>query len=410
MEKKVFLCRCLWRFSLARGLLPFLLIAAFSLIVFPHAWAASQVFSARNNYATSPTQGPVGTVITVTGTNLTYPDGTQIDVGYTTNFSSCILTAESQGGSVSRRSFSGWLRWPDTTGTGNFGVCVRVDGSNSFQVSDFRVLASTPPQVMVTPTIPDAGKQATVTGANFLPGGVTVNLVWEAANGGQTVSLGSVTSDDTGAFTQTFTVPSNSSTGSYSVIATSGSSQPPTLSASTSFQVNGITITPVSTPGTATSSTATASASASSPTATAISKSIINSTGTGSNSSGGANNQWTLLMPIILGGLLLIVVTLVAGVLVVHKQRSLALTATSNVGVATSLPGSEQMFEPGAVVYNPPTPPPPQIDRSYRPVPTRPEQAVSAIPFDADLAEAMRQAQVSMYFNSFNPRRAGVED
>lgn len=404
IEKRILLGQYLWRCSFAAGLLLFLLIGlcqpgsaspprAFAAMALPH----------QHGFAISPTSGPVGTVIVVTGSSLTYPDGTQVSMGYTTNFSTCLVVSNSQGAPIKNHAFSGWMSWPASTGAGNFGVCVVVSNFSSFLVANFAVLSASPPQVTMTPTVPAASHEATVTGANFLPGGATVNLVWQSASTGQTLSLGTATSDNTGAFTQTFVVPANTSTGSYSVTATDGTSQPPTLSASTTFQVTGVTIVPVGTPAARTSPTAGPTQVITSPTAVTIGTSTAQ-TGTGSGVTNPINTDGSpgLLIPIILVGLLLIVLALIGAVLLVHRQRAPAEVAAIQVRVAPEIAGPDRrafIQGPGPVreIMSPQAQPRVPYQLSPGASPPRPPQSASLLPFDADLAEAMRHAQVSLF-------------
>jgi hypothetical protein len=92
-----------------------------------------------------------------------------------------------------------------------------VVGSFTFQMGSYQVLSDAVPRVSVAPGTPQAGKQATATGANFLPGGTDVSLIWRAVKGGQSIFLGTAVSNNDGTFTQTFTVPSRTSTGSYTL-------------------------------------------------------------------------------------------------------------------------------------------------------------------------------------------------
>lgn len=410
LGKRFFFDKRFRRFAFATGLLLSLAVALFwpGFFPFPHASAASHVSFART-VTMSPSSGPVGTVIAVSVSGVTYPDGTKVDLGYTTNFSTCFVAPEEQTSAVSGQAFSGWMRWPASTGTGNFGACVVVTSFNSFLLGMFNVLSASAPQVTVNPSAPDAAHQVTVTGANFLPGGVKVNLVWQSANAGQTLALGSATSDNTGAFTQTFMVPANSSTGSYSISATFGTNQPPTLSAEVTFHVTGITIAPVSTPGAVASPTAAPTTAATSPTAVAISTPAASSAGGGSTSNPAmGGNTSTLLLLLILAGLLLILVALVAGVLIVRRQRNVVPGVESLETAEFKALGSGQAFlqVPEYATANMPPlplppPGPPRFERMLQPPVTAPVPRVEGpsgtLPFDADLAEAMRLAQVSLF-------------
>jgi hypothetical protein len=338
----------------------------------------------------SPSQGPVGAVVVVTGSGVNYPNGTQIDLGYSTDFSTCNAAADTQPGIVRNHAFSGWFRWPAGTGSGKtYEVCAAVHGSNNpFFAGMYQVLAATPPQISLAPATPGAGKQATLTGANFLPAGTTVRLVWPAANGLPGVLLGTIASDANGAFSQTITVPPHAITGTYSVEAVAGSGQPPTMSASTTFHVNGIVIVAMPTPTLSLHPT---------PAPVATSAALAHRPGVSQAASGriGGAGSSALLLAVALVGLVVVVAALIAGIVVVRKQRALA-APTSGVSLrAGSASASDAFtFAPTA---------PHLSSGSGRS--TRPQRAVSPgiqreqepIPFDPGLLEAMRQAQVSLF-------------
>ncbi len=403
-EKSTALSSRVGRGSVATALLIALLAAVF-------AWGArapvrsfaSTHVEAENTFTSSPLIGPVGAVITVSGSNLSYPDGTPIQIGYITYqpvmVPVCTPVTNGQSSPVQNQAFSGWFRWPTSTGTGTFQVCVLVNGSSTpIDANGYSVISASPPQVTVAPTIPSVGKQATVSGANFLPGGSSVKLFWRSANGGSPLALGTVTSDATGAFTQTFTVPDKLSTGSYSVTASSGSGQPAVLGASTTFHVNGITIAAVPTPTAQASPTPTVSPTVSA-TATATAQASPTPVGqvqvtTPQQNSSGISNSSGLILPLVLGGLLLVIAALVAGILFVRRQRELAAAAaTSGGGPAPPgmfMMGAGAAYAPDAIAGKT-TLKRPSLPNGSAPRDTGP------IPFDPGLAEAMRQAQVSIF-------------
>jgi len=360
-------------------------------------FALSPLFA--RTVTSSPSQGPVGAVIVVTGAGMIYPNGTQIDLGYSTDFANCTAATDTQPGVVRNRAFSGWFRWPASTGSGKtFEVCAAVHGSNNpFFVGTYQVLSPTPPQISIAPTVPGAGKQATVSGASFLPAGTSVRLVWPAANGLPAVLLGVATSDAGGAFSQIIAVPSHAITGTYSIEALAGVGQPPTMSALTTFHVEGIVIVAVPTPTVSLSPTA---AAASSPAVRANSGLASQTPGgdQAADSGNSASGKTKLLLSVALVGLVVVVAALIAGIVVVRKQRALALAAsgTSLWSGAASLPTGE--FAPALSQTGP------QLPFGLSRI-TRPQRAVSPvvqkewepIPFDPGLMEAMRQAQVSLF-------------
>jgi hypothetical protein len=405
-QKRTFLSNCCQQIFIAAGLCLFLVLPL-SLLSAALSSPAYAAVTAANGFSTSPAQGPVGTVITVTGSNIS--NGMQIQLGYTPDFRSCLVVSDSQVSAIANRTFTGSFRWPVNTGTGNFGVCIVEGGRQSFVIGSFQVLSTSPPQVSISPATPDAGRQAVVTGTNFLPAGTNVNLIWQSTDGSQRLVLGSISSDSNGAFSQTLTVPSHSSSGSYTLTASSSGGQPPALSASTTFHVNGITIAPVATPAKSASPTP---VPAEAPTATSVSGAVQTtqpaseaSTGKGTDLATGSDSR--LLLPIALVGLLLIVLALLAGVLVVRRQRSRFATIRSNganLGWSSSLKRDSATLPAARPVYS--------MDRrplviknqnmealpvQSRPVSTPVVPDSTSIPFDPTLAEAMREAQVSLF-------------
>src|ERR1700694_159151 len=107
-----------------------LCFAALSFIAFhstPHAYAASaslQIIS--GSASSSPSTGPAGTTITVTGSGWNAEsNGTSVVFGYQV-YSNCSIVADSQSGSISSGSFSGWFRWPSGTAQNTFQVCAMI--------------------------------------------------------------------------------------------------------------------------------------------------------------------------------------------------------------------------------------------------------------------------------------------
>jgi hypothetical protein len=119
----------------------------------------------------------------------------------------------------------------------------------------------------------------------------------------------------------------------------------------------------------------------------------------------------SVLLPVVSGGVLLIIAALIAGFFVVRKQRGLAAQAAANAGNnSSSWPDMQSMgmnvggpFASGQGYRTGALPAPGMVNHSPGPgwsgVPdTGPTQnQPTAIPFDPALAEAMRQAQVSLF-------------
>lgn len=419
---KKFYHRRIWRcVFLACLLTPLLAVAA--LISPDHAFALQHTPS-KNVFAVSPTQGPVGAVIRVNGSGVFFSDGTQINLGYTSDYHTCNIVSGGQAGVARGGAFSGWFRWPAGTGTGTFGVC-GTTGSFTFQIGSYQVLSASAPRVSVAPTIPQAGKQATVSGANFLPGGSSVSLVWRSSSGAQSVSLGTVVSNSAGAFSQTFTVPARASTGSYTVTGIVGSGSPPVMNAFTTFHVEGVTLVAVPTP-TITTDPTVVSTTAASP--TVIKTTTPHYTAPVQPTASDFASRMSLLLPLAFGGIGLIVLALLVGVVVVRRQRTLAAAPDPNSGpllwpeAADTLPGGVNNGPgaftpwPGAMYPggNSPSGTPGMeyapFASSPPPVPPVARSRITApIPFDPGLLEAMREAQVSLFATPRPPVSEEIE-
>jgi hypothetical protein len=201
----------------------------------------------KGSVVSSPSSGPVGAIIAISGSGWSDPDGEQVSFGYMIA-SYCSIVPDSQAGTFDGGSFSGWLRWPGGTPLGIYPVCATF-GSTTAQANTYTVLSESAPQVSISPSILTAGTQATVTGSNFYPAGTNVQLSWETVNGSVSFGLSPAISNSTGSFSKIFVVPTTSlASGSYRIVAVVGGSQPPTLSSSTTFTYHVLTPTLSPTP------------------------------------------------------------------------------------------------------------------------------------------------------------------
>ena len=137
--------------------------------------------------ASSPSSGPVGAIITVSGSGWSSEEGTQISFGCMTG-SKCSSRADALVGTIQGGSFSGWFSWPQGTPMGTY-----------------TVLSESGPQISNSPTVHTAGKQATIRGSNYLPAGTAVQLSWQTVNGNTDFSIAPTTSDSHGSISTTFT-------------------------------------------------------------------------------------------------------------------------------------------------------------------------------------------------------------
>jgi len=418
--KGIFLHRqfwlCVFFVSLFAVLLAPLFLASFTPVF------AAPLSPAKNTFAASPTQGPVGAVIVVSGNEVFFSDGTRVDLGYTVDDKTCTIVGGGRTGVVQDGSFRGWFRWPAGTGTGSFGVCATANAF-TFKVGSYQVLSASVPRISMTRPSLQAGKQATVSGAHFLPGGTRVNLIWRSTLGGQSIVLATAISSGSGAFSRSFIVPARSSTGSYVLSAIVGSGSPPTLSASTTSHVDGITIVAAPTPDAHISPTATAAGRI---VATATPRVVTKQS---ANASDETANKMGLFVSFALGGGFLIVLALGTGVLFIRRQRRRADVndptsgpllwpeATSMIsggisggpisGPGAFTPWSGTMYPGGYSPFGSP-------GMEYMPVQrvTAPHAALNktiTIPFDPGLAEAMREAQVSLFVTPRPPVHEEIE-
>lgn len=413
-----FLYKHFWRGVLCAGLFaPLLALLLLAIPTFAAPAFAAQLVPAANAFSVSPTSGPVGAVITVSGSGVFFSDGTQIKLGYTLNNRTCNLVA-GQLGIVNNGAFRGWFRWPASTGTGTFGVCASAN-TFTFQVGNYQVLSASAPRIVVAPTTPRAGRQATVSGAHFLPGGTGVSLIWRSVNGGQSISLGAASSSASGAFTYAFTVPARASTGSYILTALVGNGTPATLSATTTFHVEGITIAAVPTPTVYPSPTAVPTTAPTAPVTVPSHTASVPAQG------GEQANQTGLFVSIALGGAVLIVLALGVGILLVRRQRA-AMPADPTSGPLL-WPEAATMFSPGidtgagaytpwpGVMYPGSNSPSGNPGMEYSPLPGPPPPSSPArpraitVPFDPGLVEAMREAQVSLFATPRPPANEEIE-
>ncbi len=254
--------------------------------------------------SSSPSSGPVGTTVSVSGSGWSQADGTPVSFGYMLK-SSCTIVSDAQNGSFSAGAFNGWLRWPSSTLLETYTVCAIFSGSDQvFIAGYFKVLSTTPPQASIAPGALHEKQKATITATNFLPSGTSVSFYWATTGGKIVRTIGGATSNGSGTALFTFPVPITTlASGQYLVEAVGGGGQPPALSSSTNFTYTAPVVQPSPTPSPKSSpppsptqnptQTATATVIAS---ATAGSSPTAGSTPTGTprQSSGGAGVTPTL--------------------------------------------------------------------------------------------------------------------
>ncbi len=201
----------------------------------------------KGTVGSSPSSGPVGATIAISGSGWPDPDGEQVSFGYMIA-SYCSLVSDFQASTFHSGSFSGWLRWPNGTPLATYTVCATF-GSTTALANNYTVLSEFAPQISISPSILTTGKQATIAGSNFFPAGITVQLFWETVNSSVVLGITPAISNSTGFISRTFLVPATAfASGSYKIVAIVGGGQQPTLSSSAAFTYNAPTPTPIPSP------------------------------------------------------------------------------------------------------------------------------------------------------------------
>jgi hypothetical protein len=197
--------------------------------------------------SSSPSSGPSGAIISISGSDWPDPDGEQVNFGYLIA-SDCSIVPDYQSSTLQNGSFSGWLRWPNGTPLGVYSICATF-GSTTAIANTYTVLSQSSPQIVISPSRLTAGQQATITGANFFPAGITVQLFWKTTDGRIILTLTPAISNSNGLISRTFIVPTTTfASGTYKIVASVGGGQQPTLSSSATFSYYPPTPTPIPSP------------------------------------------------------------------------------------------------------------------------------------------------------------------
>lgn len=201
--------------------------------------------------SSSPSSGPTGTTISVSGSGWSQPDGTPVSFGYSDQASNCKTVthvADSLSGSFNAGSFSGWLRWPLGTALGTYTVCATFS-STTYNAGYFTVLSTSSPQVSISPSALKENQKVTITASNYLPSGTAVTFYWATTSHTIVRTINSATSNSAGSAQISYTVPVTSLvSGQYLVEAVGGSGQQAPLFSSASFTYSRPTPTPSPTP------------------------------------------------------------------------------------------------------------------------------------------------------------------
>src|SRR2546427_2189696 len=164
----------------------------------------------------SPTSGPAGTILTVTGKN--FASNSAVTILYDNN---TITTEPTTITTDSTGSFTGSITVPTSSGAGTHTVKA-TDASNHPASAQFTVATIPVATISLNPSSGPVGTTVNISGSNFAANsGITISY----DNAGITTTPTTITSTSTGSFTGSITVPS-SIAGPHTVKATDASNHP----------------------------------------------------------------------------------------------------------------------------------------------------------------------------------------
>ena len=196
--------------------------------------------------SSSPSSGPVGATISISGSGWPESDGEQVSLGYMIA-SYCSIVPNAQTSTFKSGSFSGWLRLPNGTPLGSYSICATFGSTTAVAKTSYTVLTESSPQISISLSIQTGVQQATITGSNYFPTGTTVNLFWETTNGNGIFTITPAVSNSNGLISRTFLIPDTVASGYYKIVANVGGQQP-ALSSFVTFTYNALTPTPTPSP------------------------------------------------------------------------------------------------------------------------------------------------------------------
>lgn len=189
----------------------------------------------------SPSSGPVGTHVSVTGSH--FKAGDKIVVGFSSgDCKSGVTTIAGAEGTVDGDgTFIIPFVWPNTP-EGKYVVCAidQTNGNTYKSANPFQVLSTNSPAITINGPV-QAGQPVQVSGKNFLPGGGTVEVLYgpDGSNGCAN-SQGTADVGSDGSFAFTFNAPFTSSNETIVVTAVEPQStcgESPVLQASANVQI-----------------------------------------------------------------------------------------------------------------------------------------------------------------------------
>src|SRR5690349_21350805 len=155
------------------------IVAALTILLAQTAFATGPSPSA--SLAVTPASGPAGTRVTVTGAHFT--PNTPVTVGYSkTDCKAGVIAIDGTDQTTAADgSVTVTVTWPSTE-NGKYIICVTEKGTGKVHQSDtqFEALSASAASINITQSVRSAGK-VTVTGANYLPGGSSFEVLYGAA-------------------------------------------------------------------------------------------------------------------------------------------------------------------------------------------------------------------------------------
>lgn len=157
----------------------------------------------------TPSSGPVGAHVTASGSNFGSDD--KITIGYSKgNCGADVVTITGASGTArGDGKVTIVFTWPSDTPAGKYTVCAidNTTGKTYPAPAPFEVLSANPPTITINGSV-RSGEKVQVTGANFLPGGGTVDISYgPAGSSGCATPAGSATVGVDGSFTSSFDAP-----------------------------------------------------------------------------------------------------------------------------------------------------------------------------------------------------------
>lgn len=243
-----------------RALAALLPLAALVALVVGQAVAFASGPGPQASLTLTPTSGPAGTHISVSGSS--FGAGDSVTFGYTSgDCSTATPIAGSDTKAGADGTFTVVIVWPSIA-NGKYFLCAKdtTNGSSYKSGTPFESLGQDAPSISVSGSVAPSAK-VTVTGKNFLPGGGTVEVLYgPAGSNGCATSATTATVGADGTFTATFNAPYETAdtTLPLKAVEPQGScGKNPVLEAGTDLKVAvAVAATPTSAPATATATTA----------------------------------------------------------------------------------------------------------------------------------------------------------